>query len=152
MNSARGTLYPRASNKPRLPARFSFLFFPPPFRKETVSFSSVMPRAHVFQSNERVYTSKRPHQTETNLPWNPDSVILATTRKGRGTNASHDCVRVFSLGLRARIRKRGGLPRDRETKRQKDREAKREREREGGFVYSFSRGLKMWRRPSRPRY
>lgn len=145
MNSARGTLYPRASNKPRLAARFPFFFFPSPFRKETVSFSSVMPRAHVFQSNERVYTSKRPHQTETNLPWNPDSVILATTRKGRGTNASHDCVRVFSLGLRARIRKRGGLPRDRETGRQRGKKTgkQRERKREGGFVYSFSRGLKM---------
>ncbi|KAL2740459.1 hypothetical protein V1478_000600 [Vespula squamosa] len=33
-----------------------------------------------FQSNERIYTSKRPHQIETNLSWNPKTVIVLTHR------------------------------------------------------------------------
>lgn len=94
-----------------------FLSIRPHLPPSTFPFSltrglTSIPGTH-FQSNERIYTSKRPHQTETNLPWNPCPAISYRPNQRRDTKAktsyseTQDDLRGRSSGVKGRQRRRG---------------------------------------------
>ena len=100
------------------PPFLSIRSHPPP---STFPFSltrglTSIPGTH-FQSNERIYTSKRPHQTETNLPWNPCPAISCRPNQQRDKSEnqlqrklarSSRTEQWRSSGVKGRPRKGGG--------------------------------------------